>query len=133
MAKRRPLVVVAGSPQELPAGDVLPFDLVTYSLAIGADVAAIDLSADNDASEELTGDTAVVISNWPIGSTTAKLFLQHGVGGPYAVTAWPVTHWIGGEPDFSASAVGDIEIVTITSPDSGSTRIGAHVGTAKAV
>lgn len=131
MAKRLPVVLVAGRMRELPTGDALPFDEATYSLAVGTDVTAIDLAVDNVVRQTLTAATTISISNWPQGSTTLTLHLTHGAGGPFAVTAWGVSHWIGGVPDFTASAIGDIEIVTITSTDGGLTRIGAHVGTAK--
>lgn len=131
MAKRRPIVVVGGRQQELPTGDNVPIEQATYSLKVGSDVTAIDLSADNAIQQELTANTTIAISNWPAGSTTLTLHLKHGTGGPFSVTAWGVSHWIGGVPDFTGSAIGDIEVVTITSPDGGLTRVGAHVGTAK--
>ena len=94
---------------------------------------SIDLDNGNVAQITLTGNlTSLAVLNWAVAPTEAKLVLYIPQGAtPYTISGWPAAvKWLGGAAPVLSTVNGTVDVIVLTSIDSGTTIIGAHVGAA---
>lgn len=106
-------------------------DLTVQAIGSQAATVAADFENGNVATATLAGaGMTVSIANWPAGEAAMRLYLTQDATGGRTVTTWPVDKWVGGSAPTLGTGAGDVDLVVVTSPDGGTTRIGTHVGTA---
>lgn len=112
-------------------------EIKDYALTVNAKgnqatTVACDFTLGNVTTATLTGNVTVTAANWPASGKRGRMeiHLTQDATGSRTVTVWPVDKWVGGVAPTLGTASGNVDIIVITSDDAGTTRIGAHVGTA---
>lgn len=138
MAERKPVVLVGGQLQELPAGDALPPQAPASHSHSTSDVSglqtaldtkaplelptitglrevkvtmaanAIDLAAGNLFTKTISGATSLTVSNVPANGTLASFILDLTNGGSATVTWWSGVKWAGGTAPTLTAAGRDV-------------------------
>ena len=116
----------------LVAPEIKDYSLTANVLGNQATTVAGDFTLGNVTTATLTGNVTVTVANWPATGKCGRMeiHLTQDATGSRTVSAWPVDKWVGGGAPTLGTASGDVDIIVITSDDGGTTRLGAHVGTA---
>ena len=123
-----------------PDGGILEWDSPTNKFILGAHLRAQDITPANNAVSISYKDgawlninldeniTSFAASDWPDSGTVGRLTVIVNQGGGHTMT-WPTgTIWPNGTPPTLSSSSGDIDVIVLTTMNSGNTIIGTVVG-----